>query len=48
MRWTEYLARTGENKNAQIYLEGKPEIKKELENFGVDWRIIIKLILSSE
>jgi len=45
VRWSENVARREALKNLCTTLVGKPEQKNLLADAGIDWRIILKLIL---
>ena len=42
MRWAEHVARTGEKRYACNVLVGNPEGKGQVEDLGVNGRIIFK------
>jgi len=44
MRWAGHVVRMGERKGEYRDLVGKPEVKRPLEDLGVDGRLILKLI----
>jgi hypothetical protein len=44
MKWAGHVARMGDRKGAFRVLVGKPEGKNQLEDIGVDGRIILRWI----
>jgi hypothetical protein len=45
MRWAGHVTRMGEIRNAYVILVGNPERRDQLEDRGVDGRIILEWIL---
>jgi hypothetical protein len=46
MKQVRHVACMGDTKGAYRVLVGRPEVRDQLEDLGIDWRIILKLTLN--